>query len=84
MPLQLTAERLQEAFAAALLPADVLQVAHISPHAVATLVQDTRVDFISFTGSVSGGQSVAREAVKGKGFPGVALEVCEKWPLCDT
>ncbi|KAF9503395.1 hypothetical protein BS47DRAFT_1356258 [Hydnum rufescens UP504] len=71
----LTAERLQQAFAAALLPANVLQVVHLSLESVNTIIKHPCVDFISFTGSVNNGMNVAKASVQGNGFPGVALEV---------
>jgi len=76
----LTAERLQEAFKAALLPDDVLQVAHLSTQGVSTIVKDPRVDFISFTGSVKNGKTIAKVAVQSENFPGVALELGGKDP----
>ncbi|KAF9505975.1 hypothetical protein BS47DRAFT_1305884 [Hydnum rufescens UP504] len=76
----LTAERLQQAFAAALLPANVLQVVHLSLESVDTIIKHPRVDFISFTGSVNNGMNVAKASVEGNGFPGVALELGGKDP----
>ncbi|KAF9507410.1 hypothetical protein BS47DRAFT_1385161 [Hydnum rufescens UP504] len=76
----LTAERLQQAFAAALLPANVLQVVHLSFESVDTIIKHPRVDFISFTGSVNNGMNVAKAFVQGNGFPGVALELGGKDP----
>ncbi|ELU41344.1 NAD-aldehyde dehydrogenase [Rhizoctonia solani AG-1 IA] len=70
----LTAHRLQSAFEKAGLPADVFLVTHLSPKLTAHLVEHPKVDFVSFTGSVANGKSVAQSAVK-SGFKGVALEV---------
>jgi hypothetical protein len=47
----------------------------MSPSLTSFAVQHTLVDFVSFTGSVAGGHSVARLAVNGPGFTGVGLEV---------
>jgi len=39
------------------------------------VVSNPSVNFVSFTGSVVGGRSVAKAAASGDGFTGVALEV---------
>ncbi|KAB5590617.1 Aldehyde dehydrogenase [Ceratobasidium theobromae] len=75
----LTAHRLQTAFEKAGLPADVFLVTHLSPELTAQIVQDPRVNFVSFTGSVANGKAVAENAVK-SGFKGVALELGGKDP----
>lgn len=56
-------------------PEDVIQVVHLSPSLTSYAVQHPAVDFVSFTGSVAGGQAVEKAAVEAKGFKGVALEV---------
>ncbi|RTR06975.1 aldehyde dehydrogenase family protein [Halomonas nitroreducens] len=58
----LCAERLQEAFDAAGLPAGVFQHLHLSHAATEALIRDPRVDHVSFTGSVGGGAMVERNA----------------------
>ncbi|CEL53009.1 aldehyde dehydrogenase [Rhizoctonia solani AG-1 IB] len=75
----LTAHRLQSAFEKAGLPTDVFLVTHLSPELTAHLVEHPKVDFVSFTGSVANGKSVAQSAVK-SGFKGVALELGGKDP----
>lgn len=44
------------------------------------LVTDIRIDFVAFTGSVSGGRAVQEAASRGKGFKGVGLELGGKDP----
>ncbi|KAL7424871.1 hypothetical protein Q5752_000557 [Cryptotrichosporon argae] len=74
-------ERVLSAFTAAGLPANVLQVAHLSQQTtLENLVPDPRVDFVAFTGSVAGGRAVQEAAAKGSGFKGVALELGGKDP----
>ncbi|UYG07075.1 aldehyde dehydrogenase family protein [Halomonas sp. M4R1S46] len=58
----LCAERLQEAFDAAGLPAGVFQHLHLSHAATEALIRDPRIDHVSFTGSVGGGAMVERNA----------------------
>ncbi|TFH85989.1 aldehyde dehydrogenase family protein [Billgrantia azerbaijanica] len=58
----LCAERLQEAFDAAGLPAGVFQHLHLSHAATEALIRDPRIDHVSFTGSVGGGEMVERNA----------------------
>ncbi|MDT8894652.1 aldehyde dehydrogenase family protein [Halomonas sp. I1] len=58
----LCAERLQEAFAAAGLPEGVFQHLHLSHPATEALIRDPRIDHVSFTGSVGGGEMVERNA----------------------
>lgn len=71
----LTAERFALALTRAGVPEDIIQVVHLSPSLTSYAVQHPAVDFISFTGSVAGGQAVEKAAVEAKGFKGVALEV---------
>ncbi|KAF8317428.1 succinate semialdehyde dehydrogenase [Clavulina sp. PMI_390] len=75
-----TAEQLHRAFAAALLPEDVLQVVHLSPETVTEFIKHPEVNFTSFTGSVQNGRNVAKASVENKWFPGVALELGGKDP----
>ena len=72
----LTAERFALALTRAGVPEDIIQVIHLSPPLTSFAVQHNLVDFVSFTGSVAGGQAVEQAAVAAKGFKGVALEVC--------
>lgn len=89
------AERLRATFKAAGLPPFVIQVAHLSHSTVLEhFASDSRIGFISFTGSVLGGKQVARAAVglkekidqDGKktevevGFKGLGLELGGKDP----
>lgn len=71
----LTAERFALALTRAGVPEDVVQVLHLSPPLVEHAIKHTLVDFVSFTGSVAGGQAVEKAAVEASGFKGVALEV---------
>lgn len=71
----LTAERFALALTRAGVPEDVIQVVHMSPELTSHVIKNPLVDFVSFTGSVSGGRSVAKAATDGAGFTGVALEV---------
>ncbi|GAB5491431.1 MAG: aldehyde dehydrogenase family protein [Phototrophicaceae bacterium] len=54
----LVAERYSEAFASAGLPAGVFQHLHITHDDVAEIIDDSRIDFVAFTGSVSGGHAI--------------------------
>ncbi|MDI5933201.1 aldehyde dehydrogenase family protein [Halomonas kalidii] len=58
----LCAERLQQAFDEAGLPAGVFQHLHLSHAATEALIRDARIDHVSFTGSVGGGEMVERNA----------------------
>jgi acyl-CoA reductase-like NAD-dependent aldehyde dehydrogenase len=58
----LVAERFAEGFAAAGLPAGVMQVLHISHADTETLVASDGIDFVAFTGSVEGGHAIQRAA----------------------
>ncbi len=48
----------------------------MSPELTSHAIGNPSVNFVSFTGSVAGGRSVAKAAAEAKGFTGVALEVC--------
>jgi acyl-CoA reductase-like NAD-dependent aldehyde dehydrogenase len=71
----LTAERFAVALRRAGVPPGVIQVVHLSPQLTNHAINNPSVAFVSFTGSVSGGRSVAKTASNGDGFTGVALEV---------
>jgi acyl-CoA reductase-like NAD-dependent aldehyde dehydrogenase len=71
----LTAERFALALTRAGVPEDVIQVIHLPPSLTTYAVKHPLVDFVSFTGSVQGGRSVAESAATAEGFTGVALEV---------
>jgi len=71
----LTGERFALALTRAGVPENIIQVVHLPPNSTTYVVQHPFVDFVSFTGSVSGGRSVAESAAKATGFTGVALEV---------
>ncbi|KAI0034265.1 succinate semialdehyde dehydrogenase [Vararia minispora EC-137] len=76
----LTAERFALALTRAGVPEDVIQVIHMSPKLVTHAIQNSKVNFVSFTGSVAGGQAVEKAAVDAHGFKGVALELGGKDP----
>ncbi|KAH7886643.1 Aldehyde/histidinol dehydrogenase [Phlebopus sp. FC_14] len=76
----LVAERFASALHKAGVPEDIIQVLHLSPPLTSYVVQHKLVDFVSFTGSVIGGQAVERVAVEAPGFKGVALELGGKDP----
>ena len=76
----LAAERFALAWTRAGLPADLLQVVHLSPELTALAVAHSKVDFVSFTGSVVAGKAVA-QAAAGSDFKGVGLEVCSLWGI---
>jgi acyl-CoA reductase-like NAD-dependent aldehyde dehydrogenase len=74
----LCAERIGEALAAGGLPAGVFQYLHLSHDAAARIIDGGRVNFVSFTGSVAGGQSVQQAAAHC--FVEVGLELGGKDP----
>lgn len=74
----LVAERYAEAFAAAGLPAGVFQFLHIDHDQVAEVIQDARISFVAFTGSVAGGHAVQRAA--SERFIATGLELGGKDP----
>ena len=74
----LCAERLADAFQAAGFPPGVFQYLHATHEDVATMVQDQRVDFVVFTGSVAGGHAITQAA--SSRFVGTALELGGKDP----
>ena len=74
----LCAERFYEAFEHAGVPQGVFQYLHIDHDQSAKIIQDSRIDYVSFTGSVAGGKAIEQAAV-GQ-FMGVALELGGKDP----
>jgi acyl-CoA reductase-like NAD-dependent aldehyde dehydrogenase len=58
----LVAERYAEAFAAAGLPDGVFQFLHLDHEQVGRIVQDERIGYVAFTGSVGGGHAIQRAA----------------------
>ena len=74
----LCAERFTEACTAAGFPAGVFQHVHASHSAVERMIQDPRVNFAVFTGSVQGGAAMERAAA-GR-FIGVGTELGGKDP----
>lgn len=58
----LCAERFYEAFQAAGLPDGVFQYLHMDHAMTDICVKDPRIDFVHFTGSVSGGHSIQKSA----------------------
>jgi len=74
----LVAERFAEAFAAAGLPAGVMQVLHISHADTEKLIGSDGIDFVAFTGSVEGGHAVQRAAASR--FIATGLELGGKDP----
>lgn len=61
----LCAERYAEAFAYADLPTGVFQYLHINHAQVAEIIEDNRIDYVAFTGSVAGGAAV-QKAMSGR------------------
>jgi len=74
----LCAERFSEACTAAGFPAGVFQHIHASHNAVERMIQDPRINFVVFTGSVQGGAAMERAAA-GR-FIGVGTELGGKDP----
>jgi acyl-CoA reductase-like NAD-dependent aldehyde dehydrogenase len=74
----LCAERFTEACTAAGFPAGVFQHVHASHSAVERMIQDPRINFVVFTGSVQGGAAMERAAA-GR-FIGVGTELGGKDP----
>jgi len=74
----LVAESFTAAAQAAGLPDGVIQHLHISHDTVAEVIQDPRISFISFTGSVGGGHAVVKAA--STRFVRVATELGGKDP----
>src|ERR671939_168670 len=74
----LVAERYAEAFDAAGLPDGVFQFLHLDHEQVGRVIQDVRVAFVAFTGSVGGGHAVQRAA--SERFIATGLELGGKDP----
>ena len=74
----LCAERFAEAFRAAALPDGVFQYLHLTHEHTEAIIKDERIDYVAFTGSVSGGAMV-ENAAAGR-FIGVGLELGGKDP----
>lgn len=74
----LCAERFYQAFQAAGLPDGVFQYLHLSHEDTEAIIKDRRIDYVAFTGSVSGGAMV-EHAAAGR-FIGVGLELGGKDP----
>jgi acyl-CoA reductase-like NAD-dependent aldehyde dehydrogenase len=74
----LVAERYAEAFKAAGLPAGVFQFLHLDHEEVGRVINDQRVAFVAFTGSVGGGHAVQRAA--SERFIATGLELGGKDP----
>lgn len=71
----LTAERFALALTRAGVPPDVIRVVHLSPKLTEYAIKHPKVEFVSFTGSVTGGRFAQEAASRADGFKGVALEV---------
>lgn len=74
----LVSERYAEAFEQAGLPENIFQSLHLANHQVEQMIQDPRVGFVAFTGSVEGGRNIQR--VRGERFIGTGLELGGKDP----
>jgi acyl-CoA reductase-like NAD-dependent aldehyde dehydrogenase len=74
----LVAERFAEAFKAAGLPEGLFQYLHLSHADTADVIRDERINFVSFTGSVSGGHQIQKVAAER--FVGLGLELGGKDP----
>jgi acyl-CoA reductase-like NAD-dependent aldehyde dehydrogenase len=74
----LCAERLADACAAANFPKGVFQYVHASHEDVARMIEDSRIDFVAFTGSVPGGHAVQQAA--STRFIGTGMELGGKDP----
>ncbi|HEY9163510.1 MAG TPA: aldehyde dehydrogenase family protein [Magnetovibrio sp.] len=74
----LVGERMVRAFIEAGVPADVFQNVFLDHNTTSALIADRCFNFVNFTGSVSGGQSIERAAAGT--FTGVGLELGGKDP----
>ena len=72
------AERFFDAFQKAGLPEGLFQYLHLSHEDTANVIQDKRIGFVAFTGSVNGGYEIQKVAAKR--FIGVGLELGGKDP----
>ena len=74
----LVAERFADAFKEAGLPEGLFQYLHLSHADTANVIEDKRISFVAFTGSVSAGYQIQKVAAKR--FIGVGLELGGKDP----
>lgn len=74
----LVAERYTQAFLSAGVPNGVFQHLHITHDNVADIIEDSRIDFVAFTGSVAGGHAI-QNAASGR-FVASGLELGGKDP----
>lgn len=74
----LCAERLAIAFAEANLPAGVFQILHATHETVSAMIKEPDINYVAFTGSVTGGEAI--EASATGLFKGVGLELGGKDP----
>jgi acyl-CoA reductase-like NAD-dependent aldehyde dehydrogenase len=74
----LVGERIANAAVAAGLPEGVVEVIHVDHAGVASVIRDSRVAFVAFTGSVEGGHAIQNAA--SARFIGAALELGGKDP----
>lgn len=74
----LCSEQFDKAFKAAGLPNGLFQYLHLSHAGTADVIRNSRVNFVAFTGSVRGGQSIQKTA--SERFIGVGLELGGKDP----
>ena len=74
----LCAERVADACEAAGMPQGVLQYLHASHEDVAKMIDDSRINFVAFTGSVAGGHAVQQAA--SQRFIGTGMELGGKDP----
>lgn len=74
----LCAERLYQAFMAGGLPDTVFQYLHLTHNDTEAVIKDERINYVAFTGSVSGGEMV-EAAVAGR-FISIGLELGGKDP----
>lgn len=79
----LVAERFAQAFREAGFPEGIFQYLHLNHEDTADVIRDTRINFVSFTGSVNGGHKIQKVAAES--FVGVGLELGGKDPayVCD-
>ena len=74
----LVAKRIGEAAVRAGLPQGVLQVLYLNHDGVRDVIEDPRIAFVAFTGSVEGGRAIQRAAAEH--FIGLGLELGGKDP----
>jgi acyl-CoA reductase-like NAD-dependent aldehyde dehydrogenase len=73
----LCAERFEQCFREAGLPAGLFQAIHLSHALTERAIRDPRVDFVAFTGSVAGGHAVQRAAANRFVATGLELGGCD-------